>query len=133
MTAPWKVIKDRLVAEGDMTERDVTRTPKPRVCRSCGRDVIAAITDLGFEVAVDPTPTTTTGELATLISGGQTYALLNHGELVWRSHHRIAWATPDTEPTHAQHDCGRAPPETHPGHRPRAKTRRTNFDGPIPF
>lgn len=132
MTAPWKVIKDRLVAEGDMTERDVTRIPKPRVCRSCGRDVIAAITDLGFEVAVEPTPTTALGELRTLAEGGATYALLPWGEMVRRSQHRIAWATPDTEPTHAQHDCGRSPPEIHPNHRPRAQS-RTNFDGRPPF
>lgn len=132
MTTPWKIIKDRLVADGTMTERNATRTPKPRVCRSCGRDVIAAITDLGFEVAVDPTPTTTLGELAVLATGGETYALLPWGEMVWRTQHRIAWATPDTEATHARHDCGRAPPEPHPGHQHPAKKRPT-FDGPPPY
>lgn len=132
MTTPWKVIKDRLVAEGDMTERNVTRTPRPRICRSCGRDVIAAITDCGFEVAVDPEPTTATGELATLLAGGETYALLDHGEMVWRDPRRIAYATPDRERAHARHDCDRPPPETNPAF---ATPRRApaNTDNEIPF
>ena len=132
MTTPWKVIKDRLVAEGDMTERNVTRTPKPRICRSCGRNVIAAITDCGFEVAVDPEPTTATGELATLLAGGETYALLDHGEMVWRDPRRIAYATPDRERTHARHRCGKAPPEVNPVHAPKQR-RRAVPDNQIPF
>lgn len=132
MSAPWKVIRDRLVAEGDMTERNVTRTPKLRVCRSCGRDVIAAITDLGFEVAVDPEPTTTLGELTVLLAGGETYAVLPWGEMVWRTQHRIAWATPDEERSHARHDCDRSPPEVNPAFTPRRRT-RASTDGPIPF
>lgn len=132
MSAPWQAIKARLIADGQMSEQDVTRTPKARHCRDCGRSVIAAITDLGFEVAVEPTPTTPAGELDVLMRGGETYALLEHGELVWRSRHRIAYRDADQEPTHAGHLCGKAPPEVNPNHRPRAKP-RTNFDGPIPY
>lgn len=132
MSAPWQVIKDRLVAEGDMTERNVTRTPKPRVCRSCGRDVIAAITDSGFEVAVEATATTVLGELQTIATSGETYALLDHGEMVRRTQHRIAYRSADEERTHAKHRCGRPPPEASTRFTTATK-RRTTFDGPIPY
>lgn len=128
---PWHVIKDRLVADGTMTEQSVTRTPKPRHCRHCGRAVIAAITDAGFEVAVEPTPTTPAGEFAVLYQGGRTYALLEHGEMVWRSIHRIQFHDANNEPTHAMHECDKAAPEINPLFIRRRI--QIDFDGPIPF
>lgn len=121
MSAPWRVIQERLVADGAMTEQQVTRTPKARHCRDCGRSVIAAITDLGFEVSVEPTPTTPAGELDVLMRGGTTYALLEHGELVWRSRHRIAYRDANHEPTHAGHRCSDRPPEHNARFAPRTK------------
>ena len=114
MSAPWQAIKARLVEDGAMTEQQVTRTPKARHCRDCGRSVIAAITDLGFEIAVEPGATTPAGELDTLLSGGMTFAVLDHGELVWRDQRRIKYRDANNEPTHARHECGKAPPEKNP-------------------
>lgn len=131
MATPWHVIKDRLVADGAMTEQHVTRTPKPRHCRDCGRAVIAAITDLGFEITVEPNPTTPEGELTTLMNGGMTFALLDHGEMVWRSRHRIKYRDANNERAHAKHECGKAPPEKNPAFMKRKA--RTSFDGPPPF
>ena len=132
MSAPWQAIKARLVADGQMSDQGVTRTPKQRHCRDCGRVVIAAITDLGFEVAVEPSATTTFGELTALMNGGETYALLDHGEMVWRSQHRIAYASPDKERTHAMHECGKAPPERNSLFEIKAKP-RTEYTDTIPF
>lgn len=131
MSAPWQAIKARLVEDGAMTEQQVTRTPKARHCRDCGRSVIAAITDLGFEIAVEPTPTTPAGELNTLINGGMTFAILDHGEMVWRDQRRIKYRDANKEPTHAKHQCGKAPPEKNPTFMKRKA--RTNFDGPPNF
>ena len=125
-------VRQHLISEGVLTEQNVTRTPKPRHCRDCGRSVIAAITDLGFEVAVEPAPTTPAGELDVLMNGGETYALLDHGELVWRSQHRIAYATPNKERTHAMHECGKAPPEKNPIFGQKAKPVTVETDNP-PF
>ena len=124
-------VRQHLISEGVLTEQNVTRTPKPRHCRDCGRVVIAAITDLGFEVSVEPYPTTTAGELDVLMGGGETFALLDHGEMVWRSQHRIGYASPDKERTHARHECGKAPPERNPTST--VKARRIDFDGPITY
>lgn len=124
-------VRQHLISEGVLTEQNVTRTPKPRHCRDCGRVVIAAITDLGFEVAVEPSATAPAGELATLLSGGETYALLDHGEMVWRDQRRITYRNADRERTHARHECGKGPPEVNPLF-VEMRT-RTNFDGPIPF
>ena len=131
MSAPWQAIKARLVEDGAMTEQQVTRTPKARHCRDCGRSVIAAITDLGFEVAVEPSATTPAGELDTLLSGGMTFAILDHGEMVWRDQRRIKYRDANKEPTHAKHQCGINPPENNPLHAKR--NTRIDFDGPIPF
>ena len=111
MSAPWERVKESLVRDGAMTEQNVTRTPKARHCSRCGRAVIAAITDLGFEVAVEPTATTPAGELHTHLAGGETFAVLDHGELVRRDHRRIAYRDANHEPTHARHRCGHPPPE----------------------
>lgn len=113
MSAPWHVIKDRLIADGAMTEQQVTHTPKPRHCRKCGRAVIAAITDLGFQIAVEPTPTTPRGELHVLMAGGRTFAIIAN-TMIWRDQYRIAFHDANTETTHAMHQCGKAPPETNP-------------------
>lgn len=131
MSAPWQIIKDKLVADGAMTEQNVTRTPKPRHCRHCGRAVIAAITDLGFEIAVEPTPTTPAGELHTLIGGGKTFAILPWGEMVLRDQYRIAYRDADREPTHAMHQCEKNAPEINPLFT--KARRRIDLDGPIPF
>lgn len=106
-------VRQHLINDGVLTEQNVTRTPRQRHCRDCGRIVIAAITDLGFEAAVEPTPTTPAGELHVLLTGGRTYALV-YGELVWRNHHRIEHRDANNETTHAMHECGKAPPEIHP-------------------
>lgn len=124
-------VRQHLINDGVLTEQNVTRTPRQRHCRHCGRVVIAAITDLGFEIAVEPMATTPAGELTALMNGGETYALLDHGELVWRSQHRIAYATPNKERTHAMHECGKAPPETNPLFIRKAKA-RVDYDD-IPF
>ena len=131
MTTPWHVIKDQLIADGAMTEQHVTRTPKPRHCRDCGRAVIAAITDLGFEITVEPTPTTPAGELSALMNGGQTFAILDHGEMVWRSMHRIKYRDANKERAHAKHQCGINPPEINTLFT--KKNTRIDYDGPIPF
>lgn len=131
MTTPWQRVKDQLVLDGTMTEQNVTRTPRARHCATCGRVVLAAITDAGFEVAVEPTPTTPAGELSVLMGGGETFALLPHGEMVWRSQHRIAWADANSETTHAMHQCGKPPPEINPAF-VKART-RIDFDQPPPF
>lgn len=132
MSAPWQAIKARLVADGQMSDQGVTRTPKARHCRDCGRSVIAAITDLGFEIAVEPMATTPAGEFTALMNGGETYALLDHGEMVWRSQHRIAYATPNKERTHAMHECEKAPPEKNPIFGQKAKPVTVETDNP-PF
>lgn len=124
-------VRQHLISEGVLTEQNVTRTPKQRHCRDCGRVVIAAITDLGFEVAVEPFPTTPAGELQVLMGGGETYWVADHGEMVWRSQHRISYRNANEECTHARHECGKSPPETNPLFR-KART-RTTFDGPIPY
>lgn len=124
-------IRQHLINDGAITEQNVTRTPKQRHCAGCGRVVIAAITDTGFEIAVEPHPTTTAGELDVLMAGGETFALLDHGEMVWRSQHRINYASPDKERTHARHECGKAPPEINPTFA--VKARRIDFDGPPTF
>lgn len=111
MTTPWRVIQEHLINDGVMTEQGVTRTPKPRHCRDCGAAVIAAITDLGLEVAVHPTPTTPGGELGALMAGSATYALLDHGEMVHRDQYRIAKRNADQECTYIQHVCGMPQPE----------------------
>ena len=115
-----------------MTEQHVTRTPKPRHCRDCGRAVIAAITDLGFEITVEPNPTTPAGELATLINGGQTFAILDHGEMVWRDQRRIKYRDANKERAHAKHQCDKAPPENNPLHT-KKKAHTTDYDGPPPY
>lgn len=132
MSTQWQRVKDHLIADGAMSEQGVTHTPKPRHCRHCGRAVIAAITDLGFEVAVEPTPTTPAGELGELMAGGQTYAIV-YGQMVWRNSHRIQYRDANNETTHAMHQCGKAPPETHPAFL--AKKARTEWreGDPIPF
>ncbi|WP_346007273.1 hypothetical protein [Janibacter terrae] len=114
MTAPWQRVREHLINDGVMTEQNVTRTPKPRHCLHCGRAVIAAITDLGFEVAVEPTPTTPLGELHVLLAGGATYTLLPWGEMVHRDKRRITHRDANNERVHAQHQCGNAPPEINP-------------------
>ena len=124
-------VRQHLISEGVLTEQNVTRTPKPRHCRDCGRVVIAAITDLGFEIAVEPSATTPAGELDTLLSGGMTFALLDHGEMVWRDQRRITYRNADRERTHARHECGKSPPEVNPLF---VKTHTSiNDDGTPPF
>lgn len=107
MTTPWRVIQDRLVADGAMSEQGVTRTPKARHCAGCGRVVIAAITDCGFEVAVDPYPLTPRGELEAAIADVDIFAVLDHGEMVRRDKHRIAFKDANNESAHPCHECGR--------------------------
>ena len=124
-------VRQHLINDGVLTEQNVTRTPKQRHCRDCGRVVIAAITDLGFEVAVEPSATTTLGELTTLMNGGETYAQVA-GQLVWRSSHRINYRSPDEEQTHAMHECGKAPPEKNPLFEVKANP-RTEYTDTIPF
>lgn len=132
MTTPWQRVRDRLIAEGAMTEQQVTHTPKPRHCRHCGRAVIAAITDIGFEIAVEPTPTTPRGELHVLMAGGRTFAIIAN-TMIWRDQYRIAFHDANTETVHAMHQCGIFPPETHPSHT--AKKARVEWQegDPIPF
>lgn len=132
MSAPWQRVKDQLVLDGTMTEQNVTRTPKPRHCRHCGRAVIAAITDAGFEIAVEPTPTTPAGELHTLINGGKTFAILDHAEMVWRDIHRITYRDANKERTHAMHECEKRAPEINPIFA-KAKTRIHPHTEAIPF
>lgn len=132
MTIPWSVTRDHLIADGTMTEQGVTRTPKPRHCRHCGRAVIAAITVDGFEVAVEPFPTTIAGELHTLMAGGQTYALLPDA-MILRSWWRIKGADANSETVHAKHECGKAPPEIHPAYKAKNAANEWREGDPIPF
>ena len=115
MSTPWQRVRDQLINDGAMTEQGVTRTPKPRHCRDCGRAVIAAIDANGFEVAVEPTPTTPAGELGVLLAGGRTYALI-YGAMHYRTARRIEYQDANNETVHAMHECGKAPPETHPAY-----------------
>lgn len=135
MAAPWERVRESLIQNGAMTEQNVTHAPKPRHCANCGRAVIAAITDMGDEIAVEPTPTTPHGELTTHLTGGATYALLPWGEMVRRDQYRIAHRDANNEQTHAQHQCGKAPPEIHPAYveKQKARKERTTDTNEIPF
>lgn len=133
MTTPWRVIQQSLINQGVMTEQGVTRTPRQRHCSGCGRVVVAAITDLGFEVAVDPLPLTIEGELDALVAGRETYALLDHGELVWRNHHRITFRSADEEQAHALHECDRSQqPEVNEKFLPKKKAETRDAES-IPY
>lgn len=132
MTTPWRVIKDQLIADGAMDEQHVTRTPKARHCRHCGRAVIAAITDDGFTVAVEPTPTTPAGELHTLMNGGKTFTVKTDA-VILRTWWRIKSADANSEPVHAKHQCDKAPPEIHPSHTAKKAIKEWREGDPIPF
>ena len=93
---------------------------------------IAAITDAGFEITVEPSATTPAGELSVLMNGGMTFALLDHGEMVWRSKHRIKYRDANNERVHAKHECDKRAPENNPLF-VKGNTRTTDYDVPPPY
>ncbi|WP_191565147.1 hypothetical protein [Janibacter melonis] len=113
--APRQRVLDHLIADGTITEQGVTRTARNRHCRSCRRIVLAAITDLGIEIALDPPALTPLGELQAHTAGVHTYAVLPWGEMVRRTPSRITHRDAAHEESHAQHECvPRARYDTHP-------------------
>lgn len=105
--APRQRVLDHLIADGTITEQGVTRTARSRHCRTCRRVVLAAITDLGFEIALDPPALTPLGELQAQAAGVHTYAVLPWGEMVRRTIGRITRRNAADEECHAQHECSR--------------------------
>ena len=87
----------------------ITTAPSLTKCRKCNRPVLAA-TIGGLDRHVDTATLNDLGELATLVSGRKTYALVADDYLARRTVHHIS-AGPAKRPVLAEHGCTHIPDE----------------------
>lgn len=116
MSAPWNVLRDKLVANGSLTARGSARGAKPRICERCNAPVLIGLDDdiAALDVTADPTPLDALGEILAVAQGRRTYTLAVTGgrhELNYRDEYRIRGRAPgaghyDVVP---EHRCGIAP------------------------
>lgn len=102
MSTPWTwaVLRDRLIAAGDMTPNGTTRRAQPRLCRTCNAHVITGLDaeTCALAVIADPTPLDQIGELLAIAAGRATYTLEPDGPrlvLNYRDPGRIRHRPPD--------------------------------------
>lgn len=124
-------LRAHLIAEGHITETGLTRTPRFRHCqRGCGLLLLGAINDFGTDTWLDPYPVTVPAELAALMAGRRTYAVIER-ELVQRDAWRISHRDADREPAWVEHRCGSPPFPIN--YRHVKKARKADYSGPPPF
>lgn len=91
----------------------ITTAPSLTKCRSCNRQMLAA-TIGGVDRHVDTATMNDVGELAALVEGRATFALVTHDYLVRRTVHHISAGT-GQRPVLAEHTC-RPTPDHHIDH-----------------
>lgn len=97
-----------LEAQGHIDENRISRKPRRRNCRKCGRPTIAAITELGITTHLDPNRLTAEGEFLASLAGQPTFEIYGPGqgvEVLFRFSDRRARAPDDTQRIHAPHVC----------------------------
>lgn len=105
-------LKHNLFRAGLIDNQWVTATPKFRICRKCGADVLVAFRNSRFEaIAVDPIPLSPRGEYEAHHTGRRTFTNWGDGLDVRGAFDILldpAGSIPD-KPVHAEHDCHTAP------------------------
>ena len=97
-------LQTQLVNDGTMTADFITRKAKPRRCKKCHAQTLAAIDDLGLESHLDPKPTTSGGELLALLAGRATFEVIGT-QVVSRDSHRVTAHPADQRGVFAAHSC----------------------------
>lgn len=139
---PW--LKQHLIDAGHLTETGLTRTARPRRCRSCNQPVIAGLDNdrCALEVHADPVPLSALGEALALLEGRRTVALAHEGGR-WVIHvrddfqirGRPAGTTPRWDVLRS-HVCGSNPPTgpaTAPSSYPNTGSNTLPPNSPPPF
>lgn len=116
---PQRDLFAHLIKAGIIDQAGVNDKPKPRTCRHCGADTLAAWRDGNREtIVVDPVALTPLGELQALTAGRRTF---DHwgaegGGLDQRRPADITtWPAGNPHhPTRPEHECGSLPLDTLP-------------------
>ena len=108
-TAAWVV--DRMRQRGLPERGGHTATTHrrqratPRWCLACREPVWTGLADR-HDVVIDPTPTTTQGELFAWLDGRRSYEMNMHDEISRRRVAHIRFATADDVEVYIDHKCG---------------------------